>query len=179
MNSDICVFNYRGYGSSSGVPTPARLKADTECVIKYLREVKKIKKLLLHGESIGGMMACHGAKVCGTDLLICDRTFCSLDAVAERLLGTWASFGLNYICQWKTDVVSDFLGANCAKLVIQDPTDEIISHCSSLKCGVAAAVTLHDFKWAKVDFPLHYVLAELKNEPMVLFLFLLFNIIHY
>ena len=41
----------------------------------------------LLGESIGGMMACHAARVCGADLLVCDRTFCSLDAVAARLLG--------------------------------------------------------------------------------------------
>lgn len=32
-------------------------------------------------------MACHVAHVENADMLICDRTFASLDAVAARLLG--------------------------------------------------------------------------------------------
>lgn len=111
LGLDVCVFNYRGFSASSGVPCPSVLKADTEVMVKYLRERRQMGKLIVHGESIGGMMACHAASVCNVDLLICDRTFCSLDAVAERLLGAWASVGLQSICRWKTDVVTDFMNS--------------------------------------------------------------------
>ena len=167
LGLDVCVFNYRGFVDSTGAPTPAALKADTEVVVKYLRETRGVRKLIIHGESIGGMMACHVARVCGADLLICDRTFCSLDAVAARLLGAWASMGINLVCGWKTDVVADFLGAKCPRLVLQDPSDEIISHCSSLKCGVAAHIAMKDSKWSKRDLPWHYVSSEYNRDDKV------------
>ena len=164
---DVCIYNYRGFSASTGVPSPPALKADVELVVKYLKDNRRVSKLIVHGESIGGMMACHAAKVCGVDMLVCDRTFCSLDAVAERLLGAWASFGLQTICRWQTDVVTDFLAAKCPRLVLQDPNDEIISHCSSLKCGVAVNVLLKDTRWTKKTLPGEYVFSEFKREDQV------------
>jgi len=113
------------------------------------------------------MMACHVSRVCGADLLVCDRTFCSLDAVAERLLGAWAGLGLKLVCRWDTDVVADFLAAKCARIVLQDPADEIISHCSSLKCGVATSVMMKDSEWTRLDLSWHYLSAEFKREEQV------------
>ena len=114
-------------------------------------------------------MACHAARVCGADadLLVCDRTFCSLDAVAERLMGSWASLGLQIVCRWNTDVVSDFMASKCPRIVLQDPSDEIISHCSSLKCGIASAVVLKDFSWGRRDLSWRYVESEYKRDEQV------------
>lgn len=48
-------------------------------------------RIAVHGESIGGMVACHVAHQCqGVELLIADRTFCTLAAVADRLVAPWA-----------------------------------------------------------------------------------------
>ena len=44
----------------------------------------------------GGLIACHVAKTEGADLLVCDRTFASLDAVAARLLGQVRSDFLSF-----------------------------------------------------------------------------------
>lgn len=66
-----------------------------------------------------GMVACHVAKECDVDMLICDRTFASLDAVACRMLGSWAGYGLRYIGLWSSNVVADYLAASCTKLIIQ------------------------------------------------------------
>lgn len=167
LGFDVCIFNYRGFAASTGYPTPSSLKKDTEVVVRYLRETRQVQKLVLHGESIGGMMACHAANICGADLLICDRTFCSLDAVAERLMGSWASYGLQIICRWNTDVVADFLQTRCPRIVLQDPADEIISHCSSLKCGVATSIALKDSSWGRVDLSWKYISSELKQSDQV------------
>ena len=43
--------------------------------------------LLSYLLNTGGMIACHVANTHSVDLLVCDRTFASLDAVAARLLG--------------------------------------------------------------------------------------------
>lgn len=57
-------------------------------------------QLIIHGESIGGMAAAGAARALtekgkpdittgrsSVSLLICDRTFCNLEAVAQRLVG--------------------------------------------------------------------------------------------
>ncbi len=40
-----------------------------------------IKKIGVHGESIGGLIAAHVAKKKNLDLLVADRTFSSMDNV--------------------------------------------------------------------------------------------------
>jgi len=66
------------------------------------------------------MAACHVAKECSrVDALICDRTFASLDAVACRMLGSWAGYGLRFIGRWTSDVVSDYLACSCIKIILQ------------------------------------------------------------
>lgn len=89
--------------------------------------------LIIHGESIGGLVACYVAsEIMKLDtmsssclfsnkvkLLICDRTFGSLDAVARRMLGNWAGTLLRLFGRWKTSNVDDFLNCPCPKLVVQ------------------------------------------------------------
>lgn len=82
-------------------------------------------------------IAAHSKQGC--QLLVCDRSFASLDAAGSRLMGSWAGWGLRWVCMWSTDSVSDYIAAsNCHKCVIQDPSDEIIANPASLK--------VHDFR---------------------------------
>eukprot|EP00602_Paraphysomonas_sp_CaronLab_P001552 CAMPEP_0185031342 /NCGR_PEP_ID=MMETSP1103-20130426/18760_1 /TAXON_ID=36769 /ORGANISM="Paraphysomonas bandaiensis, Strain Caron Lab Isolate" /LENGTH=795 /DNA_ID=CAMNT_0027566839 /DNA_START=592 /DNA_END=2979 /DNA_ORIENTATION=+ len=146
LDMNVCVFNYRGYGDSSGVPDPSRVKDDGLAVAQHLKETMKVNYLYLHGESIGGMVACHIARHYGAAVsaLVCDRTFVRLEAVASRMLGNWAGNGLKLLGRWDTDVLDNYLHASCPKIVIQDPDDEIIYHASSLKVGIACRVLLGD-----------------------------------
>ena len=61
----VFLFNYRGYGRSKGYPVPTKLKNDG--VLAYQMLTNKLHpeaKIIIHGESMGGMIACHVAKVC-------------------------------------------------------------------------------------------------------------------
>ena len=141
---NIVYYNYRGYGRSTGVPTPARLKRDVEDVMGHVEQYIQTNysttstttsdigsttsgdiggigggggsmKMLIHGESLGGLSACHVANIytnkpmynidgsikssdvregVEVKLLVCDRTFASLDSVAARMLGSWAGHAL-------------------------------------------------------------------------------------
>lgn len=51
-----------------------------------LQRTRRPYRIILHGESIGGMVATHLARNYPVDALVCDRTFCSLDATAARLM---------------------------------------------------------------------------------------------
>ena len=57
----VVVFNGRGYGRTRGTPAPSKSKADARAVALYLLERCRVPRLLLHGESIGGLAACGTA----------------------------------------------------------------------------------------------------------------------
>ena len=107
----MLMFNYRGYNLSNGTPSPVPIKADAELLVEYLRNERHVEKLIIHGESIGGMIACHVASsvVPPPNMLVADRTFSSLDATAARLMGMWAYHAVRWLTLWRTDVVDDFL----------------------------------------------------------------------
>ncbi|KAG5179195.1 hypothetical protein JKP88DRAFT_350016 [Tribonema minus] len=133
----VFLFNYRGFGRSQGVPTPARLQADACEAVQYLRERQGMQHVMVHGESIGGMVAAAAAARCQVDLAVLDRTFSSLPAAAQRLMGTWTNPAMWALTQWSTNVARDFIACDCAKLVACDPEDVIIADTASLKAGVA------------------------------------------
>ncbi|KAJ1428563.1 Alpha/Beta hydrolase protein, partial [Ochromonadaceae sp. CCMP2298] len=137
---DVCMFNYRGYGLSTGTPTPDAVKHDACQLYLHLQQTRAPARIIVHGESIGGMIACHLARSYPVDALVCDRTFASLDATAARLLGPWAGYGLKYCTLWNTNVAADYLACTCPKVILQDPDDEIIANLASLKNGVAMRI---------------------------------------
>ena len=105
-----------------------------------------VETLVVHGESIGGVAA--SATACQLSqssftrdkmaLLICDRTFCNLEAVAQRLVGGWSGYAIRMLApMWSTDVASDFIAAACPKVVANDSADTIIFDSASLKGGIA------------------------------------------
>ncbi len=54
--ADVLIFDYRGYGDSSGAPTEEGLARDARAVWQFATETKKIapSRLVLFGESLGG-----------------------------------------------------------------------------------------------------------------------------
>lgn len=52
-------WNYRGYGSSTGSPSPKRLFSDIECLYDHLKNEEKIETIGVFGTSLGGMVASH------------------------------------------------------------------------------------------------------------------------
>jgi hypothetical protein len=163
-------------------PTSQTLKMDACAVANHILEFRNVDQLVIHGESIGGMAAAGAARALtpastvktsptnGTvSLLICDRTFCNLEAVAQRLVGSWTGNAIRLLTlkAWNTDVVSDFLAAKCPKVVANDAMDEIIHDYSSLKSGLAFAAELtrgmtNGIGWM-MSAPMEYRLADLEN----------------
>ncbi len=57
--ADAVIFDYRGYGDSSGEPSEEGLARDARAVWRFATETKKIepRRILLFGESLGGGVA--------------------------------------------------------------------------------------------------------------------------
>ncbi|KAG7338807.1 hypothetical protein IV203_026277 [Nitzschia inconspicua] len=159
-------------------PTPATLRADGFAVGTHLVTQMGVESLVIHGESIGGVAASGTGRKLTENvllkdkvaLLICDRTFCNLEAVAQRLVGGWSGYAIRALAPfWSTDVVGDFLAASCPKVVATDSADAIIADSSSLKAGISfwkeinrGARATKGVGWM-MDAPLPYRMADWEN----------------
>eukprot|EP00934_Nitzschia_sp_Nitz4_P003370 Nitzschia sp. Nitz4//scaffold76_size158648//79575//82649//NITZ4_002549-RA/size158648-augustus-gene-0.135-mRNA-1//1//CDS//3329557854//3360//frame0 len=155
-------------------PSPQTLRADGLAVGSHIVNELGVSQLVIHGESIGGVAASGTARHLSESalsrdklsLLICDRTFCNLEATAQRLVGGWSGYAISMLAPfWSTDVVLDFVGAGCPKVVANDAADAIIFDSTSLKSGVAYWKEVHHgtnttkrLGWMK-DAPTHYRMA--------------------
>lgn len=76
---NLVLFDYRGFGQSSGVPSKCNVKKDGEAVYRWVHSFTKSKNIIIWGESLGGAAACHiASKYCCRALLLLS-TFSSLD----------------------------------------------------------------------------------------------------
>ena len=163
-------------------PSPSSLKLDATAAATHIIEKLGVDKFVIHGESIGGMAASGAAKtvshrkyvdanslpVTYPTMLLCDRTFCNLNATAYRLVGTWTSSVIPLLTPfWNTDVAGDFSSARCRKVVAQDAADVIIHDAASLKKGIATAKEITKGKTSGVgtlgDIPLTYRMADYED----------------
>ena len=159
-------------------PTPYTLRADGQAVATHLISDDTIQRLFIHGESIGGVAASATARVLSQNpstrakmsLLLCDRTFCNLEATAQRLVGGWSGFAIRILAPfWSTDVAGDYIAASCPKVIASDPADAIIADAASLKAGVAlwkelkrGSMDTERVGWMS-DTPLQYRMADWEN----------------
>lgn len=134
---NVMLWNYRGYGRSKGQPSPSVLKADGKCIVDYLRTNKKVGILGIHGESLGGIVACHLARHCEIDFLFVDRGFSRLNEIVQFSFGTWAKYLLKLISKWDVDASVDYLYVNCYKIISADSQDSTVNDLISMKSGVA------------------------------------------
>jgi len=56
---NVLLWNYRGFGDSSGTADFNNLNSDAEEVVTYLQKNYMFKKIGVHGISIGGIPVCH------------------------------------------------------------------------------------------------------------------------
>ena len=95
-------FDYRGYGKSSGKPSPNGLIDDAVAAIEYVRSRPEVAadRLLLWGQSMGGQLAIVAADRVGTDgikAIIADATYAShSNHVKDKL----AQMGPLWLIQW-------------------------------------------------------------------------------
>lgn len=156
MKNGLSVFlwNYRGYGRSTGKPSPdvrrilvemtlffsKALRRDGEAIVDYLRKNLKVKKIGIHGESIGGLVAVHVAREKNVDFLCADRTFKNLSDVGTLSFGALVGCFYRMVTLWDDTIPSDYIHSSCYKVITFDPKDEVIHALSSLKYGVTKKV---------------------------------------
>lgn len=120
--ASILVIDYQGYGRSEGRPSEAGIYEDALAGYRYLRgRGHRPEQILVHGESLGTVAACHVAAMEPVAGLILEAPFPSARAVAQSvlpLLGPLLVGGFH--------LESRIGGVHAPVLVIHGEQDEVI-----------------------------------------------------
>ena len=140
--SDILLWNYRGYGYSTGYPTFKNAKTDVVELFDYIKKKNLYKKYGAYGYSVGGGSATFLCKNRNLDVLICDRNYTDISTISRdiNIFGEFLYY-LSKILYFKYDNnVTEFMKSKnikICKVVLCDPEDEIIPNSASLKSGIS------------------------------------------
>jgi len=131
LGLDIFIFDYRGYGRSSGRPSERGLYKDAQAVYDYLIAEKKVSpdRIVLYGESLGGVVAVDLAAIKTAKALITESMLSSTKDVARVVYPIFP----NFLISSKFDSVSKIKNVNIPKLIIHSKNDEIIPFSQSQK----------------------------------------------
>ncbi len=87
LRLNVMIFDYRGYGSSSGKPSEAGTYADADAAWKWLTDTRHIDpdSIILFGRSLGGAVIADLATRTRPAGVILESTFLSVPDMAARL----------------------------------------------------------------------------------------------
>jgi pimeloyl-ACP methyl ester carboxylesterase len=146
--TNLVMWDYRGYGLSKGTPTEKALEVDADTLFQFVRQHPSMKdtRIVLYGQSLGGGVACYLAHKYGAHIggLVLENTFLSVPqmvGVVFPLLKPLSFLATNI---WPNGERVAKLGEhNFPVLFLAGKQDEIIPHEQMLKLFEACAVPQH------------------------------------
>lgn len=143
LGASVLIFDYRGYGKSTGRPGERGLRLDALAAYDWLlnHAGQPPEAIVLFGRSLGGAVAAGLATEVEACALVVESTFSSIRAIASEYYW-WLPVGSLARLQFPTD---DYL-ANTALpiLIIHSREDEIVpfSHAERLRAAAGDRATL-------------------------------------
>jgi fermentation-respiration switch protein FrsA (DUF1100 family) len=127
MDLAVLLFDYRGYGGSSGAPTEEGLYADAEAAYAYLTTARGFPpdRVIVYGESMGGAVAIELAASQKTAALIVEDTFTSLADTGAR---HYPWLPVRWLTRFRFDSLAKVGHIEAPKLFIHSRDDEIVPY---------------------------------------------------
>ena len=128
------IFDYSGYGESSGIPSETQFYHDADSMVDLLVNSYNYKTtdIIAYGESLGGPVACYIAQKHNLPILILDSPLPSVNSLAKRILrpfyiGNILSSILTYpFYEFNTEInLENYKGKS---LLIHSIEDEVIPY---------------------------------------------------
>jgi uncharacterized protein len=87
LRFDVFIFDYRGFGESTGAPTEAGTYLDAEAAWSYLVQERHVapERIVIWGRSLGGAVATYLATKVSPKALVLESTFTSLPDLTDEL----------------------------------------------------------------------------------------------
>ncbi len=124
LGLDIFLYDYRGYGKSSGLPSEKGLYLDTQAAYDYLVKQRKIpaENIIAYGESLGGVVAADLASRVKLKALILEGAFTHAKDMSREIY----PFLPTFLLRSKLDSLSKISRISIPKLFIHSTNDEIV-----------------------------------------------------
>ena len=126
----VLVFDYRGYGKSTGKPSEDGLYRDAEAAWQWTATHVRPEKLILYGRSLGSAVASYLATQVNPDLLILETPFDNLrGAVNPVFRPLLNAFPLRYTFP----TIDRVAQTSCRKMIFHGTDDPVVSLKSALR----------------------------------------------
>lgn len=121
------VFDYRGYGRSTGKPSEDGTYLDAQACWDYLTSTRGIpaERIVVYGHSLGGAVAAHLAARSPPRLLVVEGSFTSAGDMGAMMF-PWLPSRL--LCRFRYDTRDSVQRARCPVVVAHSRDDEMIPY---------------------------------------------------
>jgi hypothetical protein len=119
------IFDYRGYGNSSGKPTEQGTYRDAEAAWRYLTEQRQISscRIVLFGESMGGAVAAWLAARQKPAALVISSGFTSVPDLGQQL---YPYLPVRWLAHIRYDTRESLRSVTAPVLIAHSPADDIV-----------------------------------------------------
>jgi len=124
---NVLMFDYRGYGTSTGRPDEEGTYADALAAWNYLTEERKVppSAIALHGESLGGGVAVWLAARVTPGALVVESSFTSLVDLGRRVL---PFLPVGWLCRHRYESLGRIASLRCPVLIAHGRNDTMIPY---------------------------------------------------
>jgi uncharacterized protein len=125
LGYNTLIFDYRGYGQSSGSPSEAGTYLDAQAAWRYLTEEKGISpaRIVLFGESLGGAVAAWLAAQEKPALLVLASAFTSIPDMAAKI---YPFLPVRLLSRFEYNTMDNLRTVTCPVFVAHSPQDELV-----------------------------------------------------
>jgi len=127
LGFDVLLYDYGGYGNSTGKPSEGRCYADVRAMWRYLTESRAIpaERIVLFGRSLGGGVSAQLATEVAAAGLILESTFLSAPRLAQEIY--WF-LPAKYLLWDKFDTAGKVARIESPVLIVHSPEDDIVPY---------------------------------------------------
>ena len=125
LGYSVLIFDYRGFGKSSGEPSEIGTYQDAEAAWNYLVETRRVapSSIVLFGESLGGAVAAWLAARVRPHAMIITSSFTSLPDLGAKL---YPLFPVRLLARYEYNTRKYLQAATCPVLIVHSREDEIV-----------------------------------------------------
>lgn len=127
LGANVLLFDYRGYGESSGTPSEEGVYSDAETAYRWLREEKHVEAsdIIIFGRSLGGAVAVELARREPCRGLIVESSFTSAADFGRKM---FPFLPIRLLLKYHFDSINKIGELSCPVLITHSAEDDLVPY---------------------------------------------------